>query len=311
MKVNCLKKTVLTSISGASGVEVVNGCIYIVADNAAMLYQLNHDLEVLSKIELPYTFSEAKEHIPKPNKPDLECICSFEINGYPHLLILSSGSLSPQRDTGYLIKLPSPYNKNHLAWPVQVKPLYDFLRSNEEVTSSGEVNFEGLATNERFVYLLNRGNTSGCKNVVLQFNKTEFVEFVQGHMSGIPFPKIFLHEGDMIEQQPAYFTGADCAHDYLFYTASAEDTANAYDDGTVHGSIIGYFCHKRKYTNRYYVDFLLHQQTCVMKTEDEFYRPKVESISIYEKENPGKYVALAVTDSDGGQSELLMLEIIL
>jgi hypothetical protein len=309
MKVECIKKSILTGIRSASGVEVIDGLIYIIGDDASVLYKINHELKMLDKIQLPFSDELPIENIPKKYKPDLECMATLYINDYPHIVILGSGSLSPQRYVAYLVKLPTQYNRKHIVWTAPVARLYEMLRKNDEITTNGEINIEGLAVSDNRVFLLNRGNTGGCRNTVLQFDKKEFVEFIQGHTEGVPFPRVFNYDGYPINGVPAYFTGADFRDDMLFYTAAAENTSNAYDDGAVEGSIVGYFTYKKKYTHHYSVDFLLHETSSLIYYQNKPYLQKIESMCIYEKNTDGSYTALAVTDTDGGKSEILMLEI--
>ena len=93
----------------------------------------------------------------KKKKADLECITKLSINGYPHLLILGSGSKSPRRDVAFLVKLPTPYNLKHLAREIYLVKWYSFLRMNEEVIGPNDVlNFEAAATTDDYLYVFNR-----------------------------------------------------------------------------------------------------------------------------------------------------------
>src|SRR4051794_39139698 len=137
MKVTIIKKAILENLPSASGMEVINGIIYIVGDNSPYLYKLDHDLKVLEKIEL--FKAELKDGvIPKPVKPDLESMAKLSINNYPHILMMGSGSKSPYRDVAYLVKLPTNYNRKHIITQINVADLYNLLRSNDEIMNGGE-----------------------------------------------------------------------------------------------------------------------------------------------------------------------------
>src|SRR3954471_18598379 len=107
MKIKILKHETLSTIPSGSGIELVNGIIYIIGDDSEILYGLNHELRVIHEVKL-FDAAEKKDgRIPKPLKADFESMVSFDINGYPHLFVAGSGSVLPQRGMGYLVKLPT------------------------------------------------------------------------------------------------------------------------------------------------------------------------------------------------------------
>jgi hypothetical protein len=309
MKATILKKAILENLPSASGMEVINGIIYIVGDNSPYLYKLDHSLKVLEKIEL--FKSELKDGvIAKAVKPDLECMAKLSINNYPHIIMLGSGSKSPYRDVACLVKLPTNYNRKHVITNINIADLYNLLRSNDEIMNGGELNLEGAAVSKDNFIIFNR-SSSGSKNVALYFNLEEFVEYLQGHTEMTPFPVIRDFELPAINNVRSGFSGADVFDDKLFFTAAVENTTNAIDDGEVFGSFVGWMPTskvsnmKGSMKNESFI-----QDTIQLMYEDKPYLGKVESISVYEKDED-KYIALAVTDSDGGDSEILMLEIVL
>ncbi|HVD98190.1 MAG TPA: hypothetical protein VNB90_08280 [Cytophagaceae bacterium] len=309
MKISIVRKAKLENIRSASGVEVVDGIIYILSDDASCLYKIKHDLTLLEKVELYKSSSGATEQIPKAEKADLECMGQLSINGYKHLLLLGSGSKSPMRDKGFLIKLPTNYNRKHLVWEINVSSLYNLLRSHDEISAEGDINLEGLAFGEENVYLFNRGNRSGSYNVALSFNKPEFIEYIQGHTDATPFPSVQKIELPEIKGVPAAFTGADFFDQRYWFTCAAEDSPNAYDDGPIAGSMIGYMNIAEDYNGRFMEQRLSVKVLATAMEEGKEFSGKIESISVYEKDRENTYTAVAVTDSDGGESELLLLDI--
>lgn len=309
MKISIVRKATLEGVASASAVEVVDGIIYILSDDSSCLYKIKHDLTILEKIVLYKTSAEDREHIPKPEKADLECMGQLSINGYKHLLILGSGSVSPQREKGFLIKLPTNYNRKHLVWEINVKSLYNLLRSHDEVSADERINLEGLAFGEENVYILNRGNGTGSYNVVLSFNKVEFIEYIQGHTEGVPFPSVRKVDLPEIKGIKSGFTGADFFDQQFWITCSAEDTPNAYDDGEVKGSMMGILEITHEYTGRFMEEVIRMKTIAAFEENDGIFSSKIESVSVYEKDQTGAYTALAVTDNDGKPSELLLLDI--
>ena len=309
MKISIVRKAQLDDVASASGLEVVDGIIYILSDDSSYLYRLKHDLTLLEKIELYKSSSENPEHITKADKVDLECMGQLSINGYKHLLLLGSGSKSPQRDKGFLIKLPTNYNRKHIVWEMNVASLYTLLRSHDEITFNGEINIEGLAFGNENVYLLNRGNPSGSKNVVLSFNKAEFIEYIQGHIEGVPFPSIHPINLPELLGVKTGLSGADFFDDHFWFSCSAEDAPNAYDDGNIKGSMLGLLKINQENSGKFSEEKIQLQEVTSFFLDGNLFLGKVESVSVYEKDSEGVYTALAITDNDGRPSELLLVDI--
>jgi hypothetical protein len=309
MKISIVRKATLEEVASASAVEVVDGIIYILSDDSSCLYKIKHDLTILDKIFLYQTSADNKEKIAKPEKADLECMGQLSINGYKHLLLLGSGSRSPQRDKGFLIKLPTNYNRKHLVWEVNLASMYNLLRSHDEVSTNDQINLEGLAFGEDNVYVLNRGNGTGSHNVVLSFNKIEFIEYIQGHTEAVPFPSVRKVELPAIAGIKTGFTGADFFDNHFWITCSAEDTPNSYDDGEVKGSMLGILEITHENTGRFMEEVIRLKTISSFIERNELFSGKIESVSVYEKDDKGNYTAIAVTDNDGKPSDLLLLDI--
>jgi hypothetical protein len=309
VKISIVKKAKLEEVASASGLEVVDGIIYILSDDSSFLYKLKHDLTLVEKISLYQTNAKDPEHIAKPDKADLECMGQLSINGYKHLLLMGSGSKNPHRNKAFLVKLPTNYNRKHIVWEMDVSALYSLLRSHNEITSSGEINLEGLAFGNENVYLLNRGNPEGSKNVVLSFNKAEFIEYIQGHTEGVPFPSIHPINLPEISGVKTGLSGADFFDGHFWFSCSAEDSPNAYDDGNVKGSMLGLFSIDHESNGRFLEEKIRFKEVTSFFLDGSLFLGKVESVSVYEKDKEGVYTALAVTDNDGKPSELLLLDI--
>lgn len=307
LTIQITQRAILSGIPSASGLTILDSILYLTGDDSPFLFALKDDLELLKKYPLFEPEQIENGRIPKKVKPDFESSTLLEINNYPHILILGSGSKSPHRDTGYLIKLPTRYNRNPVIRPVPVKPLYDLLRMNE----TDKLNIEASATTDQHVLLFHRRN-SNSGNKLLFFEKEEFIEFVQGHLEGVPFPKIFNFTLPQIKGIEAGFSGADFFDGKLFFSASVEDTENAIDDGDILGSFIGIMEIPEMYTMKGAEPGKPSLKACTAVYENgELFPGKIESVCVIEKFSENHYRAVAVTDNDDGASELVMLEIIL
>jgi hypothetical protein len=306
MKVTIIKKAILEDIPSASGMEIIDGIIYIIGDNSPYLFILDQSLSLINKVEL---YKSDTDIIPKATKPDLECMAKLSINNYKHLLIMGSGSKSPYRDVAILVKLPTNYNRKHMVTLIQMGGLYDLLRSNEEIIGSGQLNLEGAATSEENLILFNR-SSGGSNNVSLYFKLEEFIEYLQSHTEMTPFPSVYQNEVPAINNIPGGFSGADVFEEKIFFTSTVENTPNAIDDGEVLGSFVGWMKVNEGGNLKGFKKEPNKIMDCIQVMENgKPYLGKIESISVYEKDSENKYIALAVTDSDGAESEILMLEI--
>src|SRR5687768_1753982 len=92
MKVSVIKKALLEDLPSASGMEIIDGVIYIIGDDSPYLYVLDHSLRVINKVELFKTEDFESGRIPKKLKPDLETLTSLTISGNKYLLATGSGS---------------------------------------------------------------------------------------------------------------------------------------------------------------------------------------------------------------------------
>ncbi|MBO9698794.1 MAG: hypothetical protein J7604_01225 [Sporocytophaga sp.] len=307
MQTKVIKKAVLENIPSASGVEVVDGMIYIIGDDSKYLFKLKYNLELLEKIELFKSDSEYK--IPKSEKPDLECMTVVTINNYKHLLIFGSGS-TDKRNKVFLVKLPTKYNKNHFVQQFDLTEFYKLLQSNYEITGGESLNLEAAASDDHHLYLFNRANRKG-RNSIMVIKLEEFIPYLCEGSQLVPFPFVKTYHLPQIGGVPAGFSGASVFGKRLYFTASAEDTDNAYLDGIVAGSHVGIFELGEFDYLRGGMNNLLPDEFQIGPINDngQLYKGKIESISIFEEESSKETIAIAVTDNDAGDSELLMLSV--
>jgi len=307
MQLNILKHETLPTIPSGSGIELVNGIIYIIGDDSEVLFGLNHELRVIHQVEL-FKAAEKKEgRIPKPLKADFESMVSFDINGYPHLFVAGSGSVLPQRGFGYLVKLPTSYNKKHIVWEKDLNSLYRLITSHPDFESP-ELNIEASFIAKDHFYFINRAGEQ-----LIRYPLPEMIEFLQGHTESTPFPEIFLLEIPVFNDLTFACSGACYFNDTVYITASCEDTDNAYDDGEILGSAIGTFSldalpergREKNASNKIKVENMV----LILGKDEKSMISKWESICIYEQDKDGTMAALAVADPDDGTSELFLLEI--
>lgn len=274
----------LSGIPSGSGIAKANGLYYIIGDDSPYLFVLNEELVVIEKIALQDESTLEGNRIPKPLKADWE---SLEMINEKELVVFGSGSRSPQRDLfARVILEDEPKIETYI-----ITDFYNHLKGLE-ILAGSELNIEAVAYNNNVLYLFNRN-----KNVVLFFRYDAFLSYVQGtgSLPSIQTKHITLPKLNGIE---AGFSGAVALqHEQkILFTASVENTSNAYDDGEILGSYIGVL----DITNGFADNSIPY---CLVPDTKE--KLKVESISIINETSKGKAEVALITDNDKGASELI------
>ncbi|GAA4313168.1 hypothetical protein GCM10023183_32610 [Nibribacter koreensis] len=291
-----------TDLPSASGIEKVENRYYVIGDDSPYLFTLNENFKIIARTKLLEPKEVTGGRIPKSVKPDLEAITSLSIEGENFLFILGSGA-TEYRNKGYLV----PIDRGRLGkvLTVGLTPLYQGLQKNQQVTGTASLNIEGVAANEEFLYVLQRFSPGG-QNVLVLYAMEEVIPFLMG-LSPAPVPRhIQPWALPDLEKIKTGFSGVT-AYDngQLLFTASAEETPNAILDGQVYGSLIGWLSPNFSATSAQ-----KPQQVAIVTEQDgSVYKGKLESISLVEPLKDGGYQAVAVADSDDGQSELIVLKL--
>src|SRR5688572_10405236 len=107
------KLTAIKSLPGypsGSALAYHNGHIYIIGDDASYILVVDSSLNPTDSIR---AFKASEKRIAKETKPDTESIALVRKNNSAALLVVGSGSLSPYRDSCYLINLPGKEIKKY------------------------------------------------------------------------------------------------------------------------------------------------------------------------------------------------------
>lgn len=278
-------------LQSASAIEVFADNVYIAGDSLSWLYLYKKNFYFLYRLRLDEHLST--DVLPKADKPDWEAMSVLLHRGYdPMLLIIGSGSKSPQRDKAMLVNL---YNNEVSVVPHWPK-FYQLIREN--IASDNELNIEGLAQVKDKLVLLNRGNVNGGNFIAITDTSAPWQ---------LPFELNIIQSAPAdINGVKAGFTGAFYVEeeDVLIYTAAAEITDNAYDDGVVAGSAIGFFSNISK---RLAEKELTPDEQVPLNKESGF-SGKLESLALHRKVG-NKYEFYAVTDNDDEPGSLYLLSL--
>ncbi|EOQ65340.1 hypothetical protein F935_00184 [Acinetobacter calcoaceticus ANC 3811] len=281
-----------SGISALSGVACVGDDLYFVGDNLPYLLRINRnqnmaDATVFEKIPL----FDPSEQIPlsalsKQQKPDFEALTAISWNGQSQLLVMGSGSTENRKRA----LLYNPANDQVRTFLGAVD--YDFLQHQVELTGGADLNIEAICSDHRYLYIFQRGNINfhhgvlvfdlikiqagkSLANALIHSLKLSLAE-LDGSASGIS-DACFLVDKNLIVA-----------------TAAVEQTLNTYDDGAVLGSFILVFSPDGKALAAHLIQDAKGRTLPI----------KIEGITWFESRSDGE-VFLLVTDSDGGDSEIL------
>lgn len=282
----------LDQIPSASGIEYLDSKYWIIGDNSPWLYEVDDKLSVLKKHVIFSVESIENGVIPKKVKHDFEAMTSMVWDGDSVLFIFGSGSKAPHRNQGLLVRLVDPVKLTKF----DLSNFYELILEKAKLKED-ELNIEAAAVMDEKLYLFNRG-----KNKLIIVKIKDFQNYILGKKDEIKI-KVQTIDLPQVDGIQAGFSGAtaDEKHHRLLFTASVENTSNWVDDGAVLGSFVGVIDVAK--LHYHYVP------KCELLTEGENTLPlKAESISVKFAEK--KHVkCLLVTDSDGGESEALEIDL--
>lgn len=284
MKLAILNTFKIEEIPSGSGIAKSGDFYYVIGDDSPFLYKLNEAFNIVSQIRLIDSDYLTNNRIIKSEKPDFE---SLEMIGDNELVILGSGSKSPQRDIFIRIILEEPM----IIEKYNISDLYNHLR-NLPIFIDSELNIEATAFSDNQLFLFNRN-----KNLIILFRYTDLLSFIKGEIA-FPKPEIKEFRLPEINGIEAGFSGATTlkSEPKIIFTASVEDTDNAYDDGEILGSYIGII----DISNNYELNIINYCQ--IPNTDDNL---KVESVTVEEEITSGNTKVILITDDDMGNSILI------
>lgn len=292
MEIEIVDRFELEQIPSASGIEKVDDRYFAIGDNSPWLFELHSNYFILNKYLISSKDSIEGQVIPKKWKADFEAMTLMKWEADSALFIFGSGSKSPQRNAGMLIKLEGKLQLTKF----DLTAFYEILKEEAKLTEE-EINIEAAAVLGPRLYLFNRG-----KNKIISMKTADFHRFLTGKKDKIKL-KVVSIELPIIDGIQAGFSGAcaDETFNRIIFTASVENTTNTIDDGEVLGSFVG-ILNKKELVQHF-------EPECELLTQlDETISIKAESITL--KESTKKSLTcVIVTDSDGLASEVLEIKV--
>jgi hypothetical protein len=149
--------------------------------------------------------------------------------------MLGSGS-RPNRRTGAIIGLDGEGRIQGSSQAVDLSPIFDSLQGLFHA-----LNIEGAVVSGDELRLLQRGNKRHSQNAVIRFQLSNFLLSLSSKRAEPIRPSsIATFELGEIDGVPLGFTdGSALPNGSIVFTAVAEDTDNAYNDGRCTGAAVG------------------------------------------------------------------------
>lgn len=298
MTATILSESVIPGLPSASGVEIIGDTAYVIGDDSAFLHKLAvATLVPTGSIRLFETDPAGPARLPKPDKPDLECMAALcWPDGRPGLLLLGSGSCA-NRARGWFVPTETGAD-TAVPEALDLAPLYALLQPY--LPSGAALNLEAAATSATELLLFQRTVGRADAAILFCLPLAETLAFVAGQgKAELPTVRPLIFQLPAIAGCAAGFSGATFVDDLLFVTASVEDTDDAVLDGAVLGSYIGLVN--------------LEAQTAIFAllawADGRAYNGKVEGLAVRRALEAGGWELLLVTDDDAGGSTAVVAKV--
>jgi hypothetical protein len=171
-------------------------------------------------------------------------------------------------------------------------PFYEKCRSELSI-SQEDWNIEALARFDSKLFFFNRG-----RNTIIEVNQNEFLNFLTNPKSIISLRFIQLEIGKLVGISLGISGVTTDSLGNFYFTASAEDTSDWYNDGKIIGSSIGSFHFSQLEEN-------LVLTPTPFTTNGKLIPTKLEAICKVSENH-----FFVASDNDGEASELFEFEII-
>jgi hypothetical protein len=285
-KIKLIKSAHISYFPSGSAVELFNDVLYIVGDDASEILLLDKNYNPLNVEDKPVI-----KRISKDEKIDLEASTIIQKEGKPFLLMVGSGS---KENREKVVMLPLPYSKNSLSDTTDNSAFIKLLKEK----GIEDVNIEGVASTKQAIIFANRANIKNAINHLI-FTASSFQD--PATSSSITIRKLILPDKNIVTgiSGLAY----DSINDVLLFTASTEETANAYDDGKIGDSYVGYI---KNISTQNKEEIMPDGFISLPKSNKLFKGEKIESVCI-ESVTGNTYTLHLVSDNDKGATGLFKI----
>lgn len=280
-----LKTTHFSSYPSASTLAYYNERLYVMGDDAVQLLVLDKDHQAVDSLRL---FKGSEKRLAKDTKADIESSVIMQKGGQRFLVLFSSFS-SPTRQQLFAIDLHTK----------KIKRNFKGFAQQPALSEIKEWNIEGAACVGNKLLFSNRANYTYKTNYLLVLNANLKKGFEKNNPKVIslqlPATKNVIGVSGL-----TYLV----KEDLLLLTATTEITDNAYTDGEIGDSYLGYITNlsAKLKDSSIRVDGLLNLSPVLKHASLQ----KIESVTVEEVVGNKAILHLA-SDNDNGESTLFKL----
>lgn len=296
-KVQLLKSFLLHEFPSGSSINHRNGRFYVIGDDATHILVLDSSYQKIDSIHL---FDYTEKRIPKADKTDLEGSVVLPVNGEDHLLLVGSAS---RKNRKRIILIP--FTNSGLNINSQNSSFHKTKTFIKRIKAHDieEINLEAVCLLGKHLILGNRGNRSMQENHLIVTDPNFWER--QEDATLIP-RKLLLPETHAKEllgiSELCYISEMDL----LLITLTSEATDNAYDDGAIGNSYLGWI--KDASTKLQDKNITLHGMIDLFEVDPIFKNEKIEGICAEVITATGATLHL-ISDNDLGESRLFQIKV--
>lgn len=285
-KLTLIRTTVFRYFPSASAIECYNNKLCVFGDDATSLMILNSNHHIIRYLEL---ISSKRRRLTKEEKPDIESAALLRRGNNTILLGISSFSTPVRNKISWT---SFPLKKNLIT--------IDYAKVKHELNSKGinEINIEGATAVGGEMILANRANTTYTTNLLIN------ISFDKNNIAVIKkVIPVLLPEGKEVKGISGLCYVPE--KDMLLFTASVENTPNAYDDGPIGESFMGYVLNFKARLSKDLItpDYMV-SLTKELKLKGD---NKIESLAV-EKISQRSCIIHLAADNDKGNSILYKIK---
>lgn len=284
----------LTQFPSGSAINYQNGKLYLVGDDANRVLILTTDYREIGSVKL---FDYPEKRIPKKDKPDLEAAAFLPVEGIEHFLIVGSGS----KELRKIIRLIPLVNDTLDVASSKTITIANFITRVQQLGIE-EINFEGLTIFNNKILISNRGNLKNNTNHLI-FTTTDFwnhQEEADIRLTSLQIPPL---QDSIVGVSDLHY---EKSLDLLLITLSSEATNNAYDDGAIGNSYLGWI--KDFSTKANEKTLILDKVICLPEVSPEFEKEKIEGVCVERIEKDAMILHL-IADNDAGESKIFRVQV--
>lgn len=284
-----LRSSSLPDFPSGSSINFYDGKLFLVGDDSRNILILDPEYREIDSIQL---FEHPEKRIPKKEKVDFEASSFLVIDDIEHLLVMGSGSKRLRKKI-HLIPFANRIPDLSRSKIIDTDTFIDRVKSS----GIDEVNFEGVTVAGTDMVISNRGNRENITNHFI-ITETQFWNTQQEvRLRSIPV-QVPSFDGVIPGVSELYY---ERSLDLLLLALSSEDTDNAYDDGAIGNSYIGWI---QRFSTKLKDSALVVEGTiCLPYIHPEFQREKIEGLCVEKIEDNAMIIHL-ISDNDTGESKL-------